>query len=301
MHWLGWGPLCEPSLCVFLYSVLGVTSGPGVGLAGCGVLCPPPPPPVVCSAGRSGAVVPLLVLLFVALWFVLRGDLFYVLPCVILFLCFSVLLALRLPRLCECVCVEGGGGGGGGGRGRGGGSVCVCGGGLVLMLFMRLFGLCLFGFVGFLFLFLLVSRRAAVCDCGTPWTFLFLFFCKSLSLVWPVLHIFEYAALLDTELVSLRYALCFWCFSSRSPWISLSCSSNQSWCLRDTGPRESIAEEWMVSLKTVQLSSGSSERSSIASNRLHLSLMKACLLLSCFSLETSSLFGTVLPCWCRAG
>ena len=31
--------------------------------------------------------------------FILRGDLFYVLPCVILFLCFSVLLALRLPRL----------------------------------------------------------------------------------------------------------------------------------------------------------------------------------------------------------
>ena len=40
-----------------------------------------------------------LVLLFVALWFILRGDLFYVLPRVILFLCFSVLLALRLPRL----------------------------------------------------------------------------------------------------------------------------------------------------------------------------------------------------------
>ena len=37
-------------------------------------------------------------LLFVALWFILRGDLFYVLPCVILFLCFVVLLALRLPR-----------------------------------------------------------------------------------------------------------------------------------------------------------------------------------------------------------
>ena len=32
-----------------------------------------------------------LVLLFVALWFILRGDLLYVFPCVILFLCFSVL------------------------------------------------------------------------------------------------------------------------------------------------------------------------------------------------------------------
>ena len=41
----------------------------------------------------------MLVLLFVALRFFLRGDLFYVLPCVILLLCFSVLLALRLPRL----------------------------------------------------------------------------------------------------------------------------------------------------------------------------------------------------------
>ena len=30
----------------------------------------------------------MLVLLFVALWFILRGDLFYILPCVILFLCF---------------------------------------------------------------------------------------------------------------------------------------------------------------------------------------------------------------------
>ena len=65
-----------------------------------------------CSAGRSGAVVPVLILLFIALWFVLRGGLFCVLLCVVLFLCFSVLLALRLPRS--------GGEGGGGGGGRGG-------------------------------------------------------------------------------------------------------------------------------------------------------------------------------------
>ena len=44
---------------------------------------------MVYSTDRSKAMVPLL--LFVALWFILRGDLFYVLPCVILFLCFSVL------------------------------------------------------------------------------------------------------------------------------------------------------------------------------------------------------------------
>ena len=44
-------------------------------------------PSMVCSAVRPRAMVP--VLLFVALWFILRGDLFYVLPCVILFLCFQ--------------------------------------------------------------------------------------------------------------------------------------------------------------------------------------------------------------------
>ena len=35
----------------------------------------------------------MLVLLFLALWFILQGDLFYILPCVILFLCFLVLMA----------------------------------------------------------------------------------------------------------------------------------------------------------------------------------------------------------------
>ena len=33
-------------------------------------------PPVVYSIDRSNAVVPVLVLLFVTLWFILRGDLF---------------------------------------------------------------------------------------------------------------------------------------------------------------------------------------------------------------------------------
>ena len=37
--------------------------------------------PVVYSTDRSKAVVPVLVLLFVALWFILRGGLFYALPC----------------------------------------------------------------------------------------------------------------------------------------------------------------------------------------------------------------------------
>ena len=56
---------------------------------------------MVYSTDRSKAVVPVLVLLFVALWLILPGDLFSFLPCVILFLCFLVLLALRLPRLGE--------------------------------------------------------------------------------------------------------------------------------------------------------------------------------------------------------
>ena len=51
-------------------------------------------PPVVYYTDRFKAVVPVLVLLLVALYFsvvffFLRGDFFYVLPCVILFLCFQ--------------------------------------------------------------------------------------------------------------------------------------------------------------------------------------------------------------------
>ena len=89
-------------------------------------------PPVVYSTDRSKAMVPVLVLLFVALLFIQRGYLLYVLPCVILFLCFSVLLALRLPRL---------------GKRE-----------LILVLFVRLFDFCLLGFI--CFLFLLVSGKS---------------------------------------------------------------------------------------------------------------------------------------------
>ena len=59
-------------------------------------------------------------------------------------LVFLVLLVLRLPHL---------------GKSE-----------LILVLFVRLFDLCLFGFIGFLFL--LGSGKGWVCDCGTPWTFL---------------------------------------------------------------------------------------------------------------------------------
>ena len=51
--------------------------------------------------GRSKVVVPVLVLFFVALWFILRGDLFYVLPCVILVLCFFSLLSIAITLLGE--------------------------------------------------------------------------------------------------------------------------------------------------------------------------------------------------------
>ena len=68
MHWLSWEPLCEPNfLCIY---VLRVASGPRVKLASCKSALNPP---VVCSTDRSKAVVPVLVLLFVALWFILRG------------------------------------------------------------------------------------------------------------------------------------------------------------------------------------------------------------------------------------
>ena len=121
MHGLRWEPLCEPNfLCI---SVLRVASGPRVKLISCKSALNPP---VVYFTDRSEAVVPVLVLHFGALWFILRGDLLYVLPCAILFLCFSVILALRLPRL---------------GKRE-----------LILVLFVCLIDLCLFGFVGFLFL-----------------------------------------------------------------------------------------------------------------------------------------------------
>ena len=85
-------------LCV---SVLRVASGPRVKLASCKTALNPPPPPVVCSTDRSKAVVPVLVLLHVALWFILRGDLLYVFPCVIFFLCFFSRFSIAITSLGE--------------------------------------------------------------------------------------------------------------------------------------------------------------------------------------------------------
>ena len=57
-------------LCI---SVLRVASGTRVKLASCKTALNLP---VINSTDRSKAVVPVLVLLFFALWFILRGDLF---------------------------------------------------------------------------------------------------------------------------------------------------------------------------------------------------------------------------------
>ena len=82
-------------LCMF---VLRVASGPRVKLA---CFKSALNPSVVYSTDRSNAVVPVLVLLFVVLWFILRGDLFYVLLCVILFLCFFSPFSIAITSLGE--------------------------------------------------------------------------------------------------------------------------------------------------------------------------------------------------------
>ena len=90
---------------------------------------------MVYSSDRSKAVVPMLVLLVVALWFILRSDLFYVLPCVILFLFFVVVFFFSHFSIVITL-----------GKRE-----------LIIVLFVRLFDLCLFGFVGNIFL--LVSGK----------------------------------------------------------------------------------------------------------------------------------------------
>ena len=128
-------------LCV---SVLRVASGPWVKLASCKSALNPP---VVYSTDRSKAVLPVLVLLFVALWFIVRGDLLYVFPFVILFLCLQSLPRLGKRELILVLFVRC--------------SICAC---LDLSVSSSSWGL----------------GRAAVCDCGTPCTFLLP--CFSISL-----------------------------------------------------------------------------------------------------------------------
>ena len=99
---------------------------------------------MVYSTDRSKAVVPVLVLLFVALWFILQVDLFYVLHCVSLFLCFSVSIAITSL-----------------------GEERAC-----LGAFIRLFDLRLFGFV--CFFCLLEGQRFVIV--ALPRLFSYLFF-----------------------------------------------------------------------------------------------------------------------------
>ena len=96
-------------------SVLRVASGPGVKLASCISALNPP---VVYSTDPLKAVVPVLVLLFVALWFILRGDLFCLTLCYFVLVFFSPLGKREL----------------------------------ILVLFVCLLDLCLFGCFDFLFL-----------------------------------------------------------------------------------------------------------------------------------------------------
>ena len=79
-------------------SVLRVVSGHRVKLASFKSALNPT---VVYSTDRSKAVVPVLVLLLGALWLILRGDLLYVLPCVLLFLCFFSPFSIAITSLGE--------------------------------------------------------------------------------------------------------------------------------------------------------------------------------------------------------
>ena len=128
-------------LCI---SLLRVASGPRV--ASCKSALSPP---VVCSTDRSKAVVLVLVLLFVALWFILRGDLLYVSVChfvLVFFGPFSIAITSLGEERANLKCFS---------------YVCSVYACLDLSVSSSSWGL----------------GRAAVCDCGTPWTFLLPFFC----------------------------------------------------------------------------------------------------------------------------
>ena len=158
---------------------------------------------MVYSTDRSKAVVPVLVLLIVALWCILRGDLLYVFPCVILFLCFSVLLVLRLPRL---------------GKRE-----------LILGLLVRLFDLCLFGFVGFLFLLGFGKGCGLWLWHSLDFSYLFFFLVFLSQTAWDISSRFtsSFEILVSKSLRLPRH------FSSILPYISEMIFSNYFWWLCD--------------------------------------------------------------------
>ena len=88
-------------LCIF---VLRVASGPRVKLVSCSSALNPPYPLRLHPGGyftdHSKAVVPVLVVVFVALWFILRGDLFNLLSCVCVCVCVCVCILLLFNFLC---------------------------------------------------------------------------------------------------------------------------------------------------------------------------------------------------------
>ena len=130
-------------------------------------------PPVVYSTDRSKAVVLVLVLLFGALWFILRDDLLYVLPCAILFLCFSVLFNIAITSL---------------GEERANLSAFRMFDRFVLVWISR------FPFSSW------CPGRAAVCDCGTPWTFLLPF----------LVSIIQLCSWTDSKRLSFFFIFWFW-------------------------------------------------------------------------------------------
>ena len=129
-------------LCVY---VLRVASGPRVKLVSCKNALNPT---VVYSAGRSKAVVPVLVLLFVALWFILRSDLFCQ-NLVLFWSCVFSTLSIAITSLREDWAN--------------------------LIAFRTFVRFVLVWFYRF-FSSSWCLERAAVCDCGPPWTFLLSFF-----------------------------------------------------------------------------------------------------------------------------
>ena len=82
---------------------------------------------------------------------------------------------------------------------------------LILVLFIRLFDLCLFGFMDSSSSSCL--GRAAVCNCGTPWTFLlpFIVICVALWLLAAYFHVYPVRRTLMSHVFSIGLGFVFLC------------------------------------------------------------------------------------------